>query len=167
MSALWMDYAKQFPQGQGFTFRLTDGKPEAFHRCLICDATFEQTDEGREALTQHGFDAHEEIKHYDWKELDGLEVTLAVIEREGDDSWGLGKCVQYDILARTADGTVYQLADHAVRITKEWQANTGSFKWNPKSRESNLPKLMQLEAVPPSPGSRKTGVKRGRATVTK
>ena len=147
---LWYDllHMTKPEGGHGFSFR----GAEIFYRCLVCDATFPQTDEGWRELSLHGMDAHEQPTTFDWRELQGKTVTFAVIERELPDSSGmkaaLGTRIQTDILARADDGTVYFMPDP----TNGFGGTSRGWKCKPRSQESNLLQLMQGDPALPSNG---------------
>ena len=123
------------------------GGPEVLRACLACDATFPQTDDGWEALKQHGFDEHEFIKHYDWTELDGMEVTIAVVRRADEPNILDPSGLQTELIARAKDGTVYFLP-----FSHYDRGDAGGFKCKPKSRGNNLLRLTQHAAALPSNG---------------
>ena len=143
MKTLWGTLADlQGDHGQRFRLRGED----VLHLCLFCDTSYPQTDEGWLALKQHGFDEHEQIIYYDWRELHGKQVTIGVVER--NEMVGFGKHerasgeTQTELIARTEDGTIYFLP-----FSYYDSDYKGGFKCKPKSPESNLLKLMQPDLV--------------------
>lgn len=153
MQRLWMDMLDLIEGDNrhaiGLTFSSSTG--ETWQRCLLCGATFPQSDEGFADMERHDFDAHEKPVHYDYHDLHGMEVTIAVVEREEEDSitrhlYGR-KSRQIELLARGKDGTIYSLPFSFYDAEEE-----GSFKWKPQpgSPASNLLRLTQPAAEPPS-----------------
>ena len=83
---------------------------------------------------------YEEIIPYVWLELQGLEVTIGVVQREDEDGEP-----QTELIARAKDGTIYFLP-----FSYYDQDEDGSFKCKPKSAANNLLKLMQPAPASPS-----------------
>ena len=112
---------------------------EVLHRCLICNETFPQTDQGWIGLKEHGFVEHEQGMHYDWQELNGEAVTVVVIERGDEDIFGESQ-TQFDLWLMGKDGTMYAIKDAHTGI---FGGTAGGFKWKPKSQSNNLKMLTQ------------------------
>lgn len=121
---------------------------EVLRRCLICNATFEQTDEGFASLRDHEFEVHEGARHFDWSELHGKTVTIAVVQREGE-TYSAGKYIDKELMARDEDGVYYLLPRPD---GQGWGSPGGGFKWKPRAAESNLLRLMQPAQEQPSSG---------------
>jgi hypothetical protein len=111
------------PGGQSFWFT-DDG---IYHACRSCDVRYPQTDDGWLALRDHEFEEHERIRHYDWTELHGQEVTILIIQREDPQYFSEKHRYQTELVARTKDGTYYFLP---FSHYDAWDA--GDFKWKPK-----------------------------------
>lgn len=130
------------PHVQGFTISLGTGA--AYHRCLVCNGTFEQTDEGWAALKRHGFDAHEQGMQFPWSELNGKTVTMAVVEQE-EEGWSPGKTRRViSLMARTEDGTTYMLPEPTIY---DWQKEPTGWKWKFTSGLAKNLKLLTRRAA--------------------
>jgi hypothetical protein len=115
---------------------------EVFHRCGTCDACFPQTDEGWAALRDHEFDLHERPIHYDWRELDGLQVRLQVVRRQEQPrhfSPPEGH-VRVEVAAVAADGTMYffPFDGHEERDDYHGDGKLGYFKVKPRANVGRL-----------------------------
>lgn len=134
MKTVWMGISERTGGNrQGFVLRGS----EILCRCLHCDAEFPQTDDGWRTLKQHGFEFHEQLVHFDWTELHGQEVTIAVVQRKDDPTILDPSGLQTELIARTKDGVVYFLP-----FSYYDRGDAGGFKCKPKSQESSLPQLM-------------------------
>lgn len=130
------------PGWQGFSIR----GDKVYRRCLVCDMTFDQDEAGTRALSEHGFNEHEQAMHYDWADLNGKTVQIVAFDRDIPSSLAGRGHRQVELWARDEDGVLYALP------FSHYAPDRGGFKWKPKSQDSNLLLLMQPEAVSPSNG---------------
>ena len=108
---------------------------EVFHGCLFCEAEFPQTDEGWQAKRDHEYAAHGQAGTFDWRELHGKRLEIAVVGTE-DDAHLLetGPRSQFDIYGRDEQGQVYLLAEGCGR----WTGHAGGWKWRNSPHVSAL-----------------------------
>lgn len=143
LSPLWItiDEATGRPPGlQHFT--LTG--EVVLRRCGTCDATYPQTDEGWRELQDHEFEAHERPIHYEWAELDGLEVRLQLVRRKEPERAHSfappGGHTRVELMAVTSDGTCYffPFDGYEVRDDYHGSGKMGYFKVKPRARVQRL-----------------------------
>ena len=112
---------------------------EIFHACLRCDATFPQTDDGWEAKRQHEYEKHGTAQVFDWRDLHGKRLEIAVVETDDPVPFPSLQ-VAFDIYGRDETGTVYHLA-----TANRWHGGSGGWKWR---NGRDLPLLDLLRNTP-------------------
>lgn len=123
---------------QGFT--ITSG--EVLLRCLTCDATFPQSDDGRSDLRMHEFEEHQRSVHYDWAELDGLAVRLQLVRRREEPGYFSPPDghVKVEVVAIAEDGTVYTFPFEGYEDRDDFHGDMrlGYFKFKPRAGLNRL-----------------------------
>lgn len=129
---------------------------EVFHACLRCGAEFPQTDDGWKAKRQHEYEKHGQAELFDWRDLHGKRLEIAVVETDDTGHWESEPHSEFDIYGRDETGTVYHLA-----TANRWRGSYGGWKWR-NGRDLpllNSPQNMPSGAASPSNGSSSTGGK--------
>lgn len=92
--------------------------------CLLCDAEFEQTDDGLAALRAHEF-LHGIATLFDWAELDGKNLRMVVVRYETDlKALYSGEADLYAV--DDEQGVIYHLSHERAY---SWQEEVGGWKW--------------------------------------